>query len=112
MSENEPNIIKEFQNLYNYVVLMGKHINGIHSRLDMIEKSINELDLVHNNFVQENSAQMAIIKENMLKKDEFNNFVEKMKISIGENLPALPILLKETPQSIDTNQQETIRTEG
>jgi hypothetical protein len=112
MSENEPNIIKEFQNLYNYVVLMGKHINGIHSRLDTLEASLKEIDLIYNNFVRENTAEMTMIKETMLKKDEFNNFIEKMKISIGENLPALPILSQETPPSIDESQQNTVSSDG
>ena len=98
MSDNEPNIIKEFRNLYDYVVLMGRHINGIHDRLETIEESIKEINTSHSNFVKENSAEMTIIKENMVDKDEFNSFVEKMKISIGEALPPLPKLEMETLQ--------------
>lgn len=104
MSENEPNIIKEFRNLYDYVVLMGRHINGIHNRLETIEENIKEINSNHSNFIRENSAEMAIIKENMVNKDEFNNFIEKMKVSIGETLPPLPTV-RETPPTEKSSQE-------
>ena len=107
MSENEPNIIKEFRNLYDYVVLMGRHITGIHNRLETIEENIKEINSNHSNFVRENSAEMAIIRENMVNKDEFNNFIEKMKVSIGETLPPLPTLLKET-LPVEESSQEAV----
>ena len=107
MSENEPNVIKEFRNLYDYVVLMGKHINGIHNRLETIEADIQEINSNHNTFVRENSAEIAIIRENMVNKDDFNNFVEKMKGSIGEALPPLPKFLKET-LPVDESSQEAV----
>lgn len=107
MSENEPNIIKEFRNLYDYVVLMGRHINGIHNRLEMIEENIKEINSNHSNFVKENSAEMTIIKENMVNKYEFNNFIEKMKVSIGETLPPLPTVKEITP--MEKSSQEAIR---
>ena len=34
MADREPGIIKEFRELYEYVRLMGEHINQIHSRLN------------------------------------------------------------------------------
>ena len=106
MSEsNEPNIIKEFRNLYDYVVLMGRHINGIHSRLATIEESLKEISANHSEYVRENTAEMNIIKENMVDKDEFNSFVEKMKVSIGEELPPLPNADRE---SIRAASQEAI----
>ena len=97
ITENEPNIIKEFRNLYDYVVLMGRHINGIHERLETIEENIKEINSNHSNFVRENSTEMTLIRENMVNKNEFNNLIEKMKVSIGEALPSLPTLVKETP---------------
>lgn len=103
MSDNEPNIIKEFRNLYDYVVLMGRHINGIHARLDAIEENIKEISSNQSNFLRENTEEMAIIRENMVNKDEFNNLIEKMKISIGEELPTLPTLQKEE-QPLETTQ--------
>lgn len=107
MSENEPNIIKEFRNLYDYVVMMGRHINGIHNRLETIEASIKEINSSHSNFVKENQEEIAIIKENMVNKDEFNSFIEKMKVSVGEALPTLPTLAKEEPR-VEEHSQEAI----
>ena len=97
MSDNEPNLIKEFRELYDYVRLMGKHITQIYSRLEMIEKSLNEINSSHSSFIKENSEELATIRMNMVNKQEFNAFIEKMKTSIGEMLPPLPTLLKETP---------------
>ena len=107
MSEDEPNIIKEFRNLYDYVVLMGRHINGIHKRLEVIEENIKEINLSHSNFVRENSSEITMIKENMVNKNEFNNLIEKMKVSIGEALPSLPTLARETPP-VEEGSQETV----
>ena len=105
MSDIEPNIIKEFRNLYDYVVLMGRHINGIHNRLETIEENIKEINASHSNFVKENSVEMTIIRENMVDKDEFNSFVEKMKVSIGEELPGLPQLEREKIQTDESSQE-------
>ena len=105
MSDIEPNIIKEFRNLYDYVVLMGRHINGIHSRLETIEESIKEINTSHSNFVKENATEMTIIRENMVDKNEFNSFVEKMKISIGEELPSLPKLEREKMQADESSRE-------
>ena len=43
MANREPGIIKEFRELYEYVRLMGEHINQIHSRVDKIERDMNEI---------------------------------------------------------------------
>lgn len=107
MSENEPNIIKEFRNLYDYVVLMGRHINGINNRLEAIEESIKEINSNHSDFVRENTAEVTMIRENMVNKHDFNSFIEKMKVSIGETLPPLPALAREAPH-IEASSQEAI----
>ena len=107
IAENEPNIIKEFRNLYDYVVLMGRHINGIHNRLETIEENIKEINSNHSNFVRENSAEMTMIRENMVNKNEFNNLIEKMKVSIGEALPSLPTLVKETT-TVEESPKEAV----
>lgn len=101
-AENEPNIIKEFRNLYDYVVLMGRHINGIHARLDTIEANIKEINSNQNSFLKENATEIEIIRENMVNKDEFNNLIDKMKISIGEELPALPSLQNSTQKETES----------
>ena len=109
MSNEEPGIIKEFRELYDYVRLLGRHINQIHHRLENIEKTINEVTTNLRNGIMENTAEISNIKENMVNKYEFNNFVEKLKGSIGEMLPPLPITENDFPatgeNTQDTDQQ-------
>ena len=95
MSEDEPKLIKEFRGLYDYVRLMGEHVNQIHSRLDSIEKNINEIISNQRNHAAENAKEIANIKANMIYRNEFNDFIEKMRTSMGEEFPPLPILRKE-----------------
>lgn len=90
MSDNEPNLIKEFRGLYDYVRLMGEHINQVYSRLDRIEKNINEISASQRRFAEESIAEITNIKNNMVSKNEFNNFMERLKGSMGETLPPLP----------------------
>ena len=46
MLNEEPKLIKEFRELYDYVRLMGEHINQIHNRLENIEKNIKDFRYV------------------------------------------------------------------
>ena len=107
MSDAEASIVKEFRNLYDYVCNLGRCINQIHSRLENIEKVINEMSLNHANFVKRNSEEITDIRSNMVNKDEFSDFIEKMKVSIGEILPPLPALTEDTLQ-VQRDSQETL----
>jgi len=107
MSRDEPPLIKEFRELYNYVILMGRHINEIHNRLSKIEESIKEISESHSSFVRGNTAGMANIIENMVSKSEFNDLVERMEQSMGEMLPPLPTLTKEEQHAAE-GQREAI----
>jgi hypothetical protein len=107
-SRDEPPLIKEFRELYNYVILMGRHITEIHNRLGRIEESIKEINASHSSFARENSAELANIMEQMVNKTEFNDLVEKMEKSMGEMLPPLPTLTREQPRTAE-GTQEAIR---
>ena len=104
---NEPSIVKEFRNLYDYVCNMGRCINQIHDRLEKIEKNLSEISINHITFVEENTAMITNIRDSMVNKNEFNGFIEKMKVSLGEMLPPLPTLEKEMPPT-EESSQETI----
>ncbi len=106
MSRDEPPLIQEFRELYNYVILMGRHINEIHNRLSKIEESIKEISDNQSSFVRENSAEMANIIENMVSKSEFNDLVDRMEKSMGEMLPPLPVLTKEEQHAAEGQQVE------
>ena len=107
MYSNEPSIVKEFRNLYDYVCNMGRCINQIHDRLEKIEKNLSEISINHITFVEENTAMITNIRDSMVNKNEFNGFIEKMKVSLGEMLPPLPTLEKEMPPT-EESSQETI----
>ena len=107
MADREPGIIKEFRELYEYVRLMGEHINQIHSRLDKIERDINEISSSHRNAITENAAELKNVKERMINKYELDDFVEKLKASVGEELPSLPILANKPPQADDVTNDVT-----
>jgi len=112
MSRDEPPLIQEFRELYNYVILMGRHINEIHNRLTKIEESMKEISDNHSTFVRENSAEMASIAENMVSKSEFNDLVDRMEKSMGEMLPPLPILTKEEQHAEEASQVEAKQDES
>ena len=99
MSDSEPNIIKEFRGLYDYVRRMGENIIQIHDRIERIEKSINEINSNHSNYIRESTMEIANIKENMINKHEFTDLIERMRASMSETLPPLPTTTKEIPST-------------
>lgn len=109
MYSDEPKIVKEFRELYDYVRLLGKHVNQVYSRLDKIEQTINELSSTHGDSIKESATQISIIQENMVNKNEFSEFIEKLKSSISETLPPLPAeTLKQTQEtsSVSSSPEE------
>jgi len=109
MSDSEPNLIKEFRGLYDYVRLMGEHVNQIYSRLEAIEKNINEISSSHRRYVMENKAEITNIRENMVNKSEFSTFIEGLRSSMGETLPPLPTLVKEPTATAKISQEANER---
>jgi DNA anti-recombination protein RmuC len=106
LSDNEPVIIKEFRELYDYVRLLGEHIKAIHNRLEKIENNINEISVNHSNFIRENTSEIVNIKENMVNKYELNDFIDKLKASVGEMFPLLPALASKQP-SVEVSSNNT-----
>lgn len=111
MSNSEPTIIKEFRELYDYVRLLGDHINLIHTRLEKIETNINEISVSQSNSIRENSLEISNIRNNMVNKHELNEFIDKLKASVGEMFPPLPILASEQV-SVEKSSQKTSEQES
>ena len=111
MFNEEPGIIKEFRELYDYVRLLGRHINQIHHRLENIEKTINEVNTNLRNGITANTVEISNIKENMVNKYEFNDFVDKLKGSIGEMLPPLPETVDDQTVSGENTQDPELQVE-
>jgi DNA anti-recombination protein RmuC len=90
--DQEPPIIKEFRELYDYVRLLGQHVKLIHNRLEQVETLLTEINTNHSTSIQENAVEIASIREHMARKVELNEFVQKMKASLGDIYPPLPPL--------------------
>ena len=56
--------------------------------MDEAKKLLREMDYV----------ELKNVKENMVNKYELDDFVEKLKASVGESLPSLPFLTNKQPQ--------------
>lgn len=90
--DQEPPIIKEFRELYDYVRLLGQHVKLIHNRLEQVETLITEMNTNHSTSIQEHALELANIREHMVRKVELNELIQKMKASLGEIYPPLPAL--------------------
>jgi len=89
-SEREPGIIKEFRSLYDYVRLMGEHINQIHSRLERIERSIAEMSTKHDASIRANRRELGEVKDLIATKQEVYDLLHELNNSITGMLPVLP----------------------
>ncbi|MFH0749254.1 MAG: hypothetical protein V1915_05005 [Candidatus Bathyarchaeota archaeon] len=95
MAENDPELVKEWRELYIYVRSLGDQVLRLHNRLETIEKNVEEITAIHRTFFGENKVVLQHIREHMLHKREFGNFVEHLNNSMGGTKPPLPILAKE-----------------
>jgi hypothetical protein len=90
--DQEPPIIKEFRELYDYVRLLGQHVKLIHNRLEQVETLLTEINTNHSTSIQKNAEEIASVREHMARKVELNEIVQKMKASLGDIYPPLPSL--------------------
>ena len=100
MSENEPNLIKEFRGLYDYIRIIAGHIVKIQNQIEVIEGSISAIKLAHAKLVAESTTELTNIRENMVTKNEINNFMAPLEWNMKETLPPLPTLKDEQPATI------------
>jgi rRNA maturation endonuclease Nob1 len=80
----DPPIIQEIRELYDYVRLLGQHVKLLHNRLEQIETVINEVDSNHNTSIQENSLEIAKIREHVVQQVELNEVIQKMTMGLEE----------------------------
>jgi len=112
LPQQEPALVKEFRDLYNYVFELGRHITLIYKRLENIEIRLKEISVEFNESSTINRNEIVDIREKMFTKSEFDNFVGGLKAKVEETLPSLP----ESPPanfetSESTSRQETEPTQ-
>ncbi|UCH37173.1 MAG: hypothetical protein JSV76_05675 [Candidatus Bathyarchaeota archaeon] len=80
----DPPIIQEIRELYDYVRLLGQHVKLLHNRLEQIETVITEVDSNHKTSIQENSLELAKIREHVVQQVELNEVIQKMTMDLEE----------------------------
>ena len=106
MADREPGIIKEFRELYEYVRLMGEHINQIHSRLDQLERNISEMKSTHAAYIETNRTGLEDVKKVIASKAEVNGLFQELNNSLSGSLPSLPVKKVEEPEVEEYQEEE------
>lgn len=110
--QREPALVKEFRDLYDYVFELGKHITLIYKRLENIEIRLKEISVELNESSTINQNEIVDIKEKMLTKSEFDDFIGGLKAKVEDTLPSLPESpLANFETSEPTSSQETEPTQ-
>lgn len=85
--------------LADYVKRVGEHINLVYKRLEEIEGKLNSLSGEISELkaaIGTNKADIDSLRESVVSKSEFDDFVKKLTESFRELLPPVP---KETMES-------------
>jgi len=79
--------------LEDYVRRLGEHINLMYSKINEINKKIKDTEEITAQLktdVEENAEGIINIKENIVQKVEFDEFVSRLTESLRDLLPPLP----------------------
>jgi len=94
----EPALLRDFRELYDYVYEVGRHVNLIYKRLERIETKLNEISERFDESTTVNRRDIVDIREKMLTRSEFDQFVDALKAKVEETLPSLPESTSITPE--------------
>ena len=101
---NKGLLLQRFQDLHEYMRLMGEHINKIYKKIEDIESDINEMTNEHKMLIETNKNEIENVNEIMVTKSEINDLLQELTNSIGGLLPSLPVTVLERP-----NREEQLR---
>ena len=90
MSENDPDFVKKFRGLYDYIRELGEHIQKIQRQIEAIERNINVIKSAQAKLVYETKAELESIKENMVTKSDVKKYMETLEDLTRETLQTLP----------------------
>jgi Na+/phosphate symporter len=82
--DRDPPIVQEIRELYDYVRLLGQHVKLLHNRFEQIETLLTEVNSSHKTSIQENSIEIAKIREHVVQQVELNDVIQKMTVSFEE----------------------------
>ena len=95
---NKDLLFKQLRDLHGYIRLLGENINQIQSRLDQLERNINEMKSTHTASIETNRTGLEDVKKVIASKAEVNNLFQELNKSLGGSLPALPVRTVEEPE--------------
>jgi L-rhamnose isomerase len=87
--------------LDEYVRLLGDHINRIYSRIEEINKKVEEAEAAIASLraeVTNNGTIVSNLRENTVPKLEFDEFVSRLTESLKELLPPIPARVEEAEE--------------
>ena len=87
---NKGLLLQRFRELYKYIHLIGEHINQIYTRLEDIERNIDEMTNENKMLIETNKDKLENVKEIMVTKSEINELLQEISNSISGLLPSLP----------------------
>ena len=105
---NEPALLREFRELYNYVYDGGKYVNIIYKRLEKIETMIEDISTKIDERTTANRSDISEILEKMFTKSQFNEFIEELRGNIEEKLPSLPKIMETTKEKPSSSRYSKI----
>ena len=87
---NQGLLLQRFRELHKYIHLIGEHIKQIYTRLEDIERNINEVTNENKMLIETNKDKLENVKEIMVTKSEINDLLQEISNSISGLLPSLP----------------------
>ncbi|MCW4039001.1 MAG: hypothetical protein NWF13_09745 [Candidatus Bathyarchaeota archaeon] len=103
---NKDLLFKQLRDLHGYIRLLGENINQIQSRLDQLERNINEMKSTHTASIETNRTGLEDVKKVIASKAEVNSLFQELNKSLGGSLPALPVRTVEEPEVEEPEVEE------
>ena len=90
LENTESSVTKSFQELLNYVSLLGEHINNLYNQLERIEQnlSVTKDDLTQS--IVANQTELEKVNEIIITKSELNNLLQKINEPFEQFTPPKP----------------------
>lgn len=104
-------LLKQFRDLHQYVFRIGEHISQIHTHLDKIDRTIDDMKNEHKVVIETNKSELEKIKEMIVSKSEVNRLLQELNNSFKGSLPELPETIPEEPEKEEAKVPETMPEE-
>jgi len=83
-------LLQRFQELHNYLNLLGEHVNQINTKLNDVEKNLDEIREQHNTTIKSSQTELEQIHEIMVLKSDVETLLQDINNIIRGTLVPLP----------------------